>query len=241
MAEVMEKTLQICPCFYKLCSLRVGPFGRLLKRTLLKSMICRRGGGGLISMRMWGISASKWEISPTVEELVVFRETLRPALKVFDRGPQEFPVPSSTPLLHSGYSIPSSSSDSSAVHFNRSDGFGSVMTLNPSLVTGAHSLLHSDIPQNIVAPPIDPILSSYSPHLVVALRQLNFPQFDGHHPKMWKAKCQSYFEVFNIPSNIWVKIASMHFVGSTTFWLQSVDPALHHSLVRILLGGLCQI
>jgi hypothetical protein len=44
---------------------------------------------------------------------------------------------------------------------------------------------------------------------------------------MWKAKCESYFDVFAIPKEWWVKIATMHFVGSAAFWLQSVDQAIH--------------
>lgn len=43
---------------------------------------------------------------------------------------------------------------------------------------------------------------------------------------MWKAKCESYFDVFAIPKEWWVKIATMHFVGSAAFWLQSVDQAI---------------
>jgi hypothetical protein len=32
-----------------------------------------------------------------------------------------------------------------------------------------------------------------------------------------KAKCESYFKVFAIAVELWVNIAIMHFVGSTTF------------------------
>jgi hypothetical protein len=45
---------------------------------------------------------------------------------------------------------------------------------------------------------------------------------------MWKAKCESYFDVFSVASHLWVKIAIMHFVGSATSWLQSIDPSLRH-------------
>jgi hypothetical protein len=31
-------------------------------------------------------------------------------------------------------------------------------------------------------------LPPYSHHLVVSFPNLNFPQFDGHHPNMWKVK-----------------------------------------------------
>lgn len=40
--------------------------------------------------------------------------------------------------------------------------------------------------------------------------------------KCGKAKCESYFEVFSIPTELWVEIATIHFVGSAAFWLQSM-------------------
>jgi hypothetical protein len=56
---------------------------------------------------------------------------------------------------------------------------------------------------------------------------------------MWKAKCESYFEVFNTPSTLWVKLASMHFVGSTAFWWQSVDPGARPPSWRELCSAVC--
>jgi hypothetical protein len=42
-----------------------------------------------------------------------------------------------------------------------------------------------------------------------------------------RPKCESYFDIFMAPGGeLWVKIATMHFAGSTGFWLQPADPLL---------------
>lgn len=104
---------------------------------------------------------------------------------------------------------------------NRSDGFGVVTTLTPPPVTGITSVpplgspVHS--PMHIVGRGGEQLMSPYYSQLAANLPQLNFPQFDGHHPKMWKAKSESYFEVFSTLPELWVKIATLHFTSSTAF------------------------
>lgn len=58
------------------------------------------------------------------------------------------------------------------------------------------------------------------------LPQLDFPAFDGTCPKIWKKKCENFFEIYAVPKFWWVKLAVMYFKGSATFWLQSVDPQI---------------
>lgn len=101
-----------------------------------------------------------------------------------------------------------------------------VTTLTPPPVTVTSKISPQEAFRTPLVHPIDPYLSPYQSRLAAALPQLIFPPFDGHHPKMWKAKCESYFDVFAIPWKLWVKIATMHFVGSAAFWLQSSDPVL---------------
>jgi hypothetical protein len=102
-------------------------------------------------------------------------------------------------------------------HPGRSYGFGVVTTLTPPLVTGIPPLLQPNLSQIATFQQSDPMMTAYPTQLMVALPQLNFPQFNGHHPKMWKAKHKPYFDVFAIDSTLWVKIATMHFVGSAAF------------------------
>uniref|UniRef100_A0A0A9D9N9 Uncharacterized protein n=1 Tax=Arundo donax TaxID=35708 RepID=A0A0A9D9N9_ARUDO len=53
--------------------------------------------------------------------------------------------------------------------------------------------------------------------------QLSFPQFDGSSPKIWIRRSETFFGLYNIPKELWVKLSTMNFIGSTSFWLQSVE------------------
>jgi hypothetical protein len=55
------------------------------------------------------------------------------------------------------------------------------------------------------------------------LPKLDFPKFDGDHPKLWQLHCESYFKMYSVESSVWVKVATMHFEGAAAHWLQSVD------------------
>jgi hypothetical protein len=52
---------------------------------------------------------------------------------------------------------------------------------------------------------------------------MNFPKFDGESPQLWKSRCESYFEMYEVDETVRVKVASMHFEGLAARWLQSVD------------------
>jgi hypothetical protein len=124
---------------------------------------------------------------------------------------------------------------------HRSDGFGVFTTLTSSSVAGNKTLLHPDSPSYTLLPHVEPMWPSYSPHMMAALPQMSFPQFDGHHPKMWMAKCESYFDVFAIPGELWVKVAVMHFVGSVAFWLQSMDKSFAKHNRLNFASGVCPL
>jgi hypothetical protein len=55
------------------------------------------------------------------------------------------------------------------------------------------------------------------------LPKINFPRFEGDNPKLWQSRCESYFEMYGVDSVVYVKVASMHFDGPATHWLQSVN------------------
>jgi hypothetical protein len=54
------------------------------------------------------------------------------------------------------------------------------------------------------------------------LPRINFPQFDGDNPQLWKSRCESYFDMYEVDRHKWIKIASIHFGGRAVGWLQSI-------------------
>lgn len=55
-----------------------------------------------------------------------------------------------------------------------------------------------------------------------------FPLFDGSNPKLWHTRCSDYFEMYEVHSTNWVRLASMHFVGNAALWLQSAERRLRN-------------
>ena len=53
--------------------------------------------------------------------------------------------------------------------------------------------------------------------------KLNSPKFDGTNPKLWIKHCDSYFDLYNIPLDIWMKLATINFTGTATFWMQTIE------------------
>lgn len=51
----------------------------------------------------------------------------------------------------------------------------------------------------------------------------DFPKFDGHNPKWWKAVCEKYFALYSVEHNTRANFATMHFVGNATLWLQTYE------------------
>lgn len=55
------------------------------------------------------------------------------------------------------------------------------------------------------------------------LPHINFPQFDGTNPQLWKARCEDYFDMYDVEPYMWIKVAIMHFTGRAASWLQSTE------------------
>jgi hypothetical protein len=53
-----------------------------------------------------------------------------------------------------------------------------------------------------------------------------FPVFDGNNPKVWRQRCETYFDFYSVAKEMWIRMAIMNFVGTATFWLQLVDNRL---------------
>jgi hypothetical protein len=45
------------------------------------------------------------------------------------------------------------------------------------------------------------------------LPHINFPQFDGDNPQLWKSHCEKYFDMYDVDPAMWIKVATMHFTG----------------------------
>jgi hypothetical protein len=55
------------------------------------------------------------------------------------------------------------------------------------------------------------------------LPKILFPMFVREDPQLWRSRCENYFEMYDVESNLWVRVASMHLEGPAAHWLQSVE------------------
>jgi hypothetical protein len=51
------------------------------------------------------------------------------------------------------------------------------------------------------------------------LPKIDSPKFDGENPKLWQSRCEIYFEMYSVEPQIWVRVATMCFVGAAARWL----------------------
>lgn len=58
------------------------------------------------------------------------------------------------------------------------------------------------------------------------LPQITFPRFDGSHPQLWRARSESYFDMYDVHPCVWIKVSIQHFDGRAARWLQSVERRL---------------
>lgn len=140
---------------------------------------------------------------------------------------------------------PSAGSTATSPHGHRvdvhhqEDGFGSVTTLIHPPVKGTCSHLPSgSVPladelrvhalgQPVgTLPGVEAMLPASTTDLG-RLPKLNFPVFDGDNPKLWIRCSHDYFELYAVERPVWVKVSTMHFVGSAARWLSSLDDQFH--------------
>ncbi|CAD6264066.1 unnamed protein product [Miscanthus lutarioriparius] len=60
------------------------------------------------------------------------------------------------------------------------------------------------------------------------LPKTNSPQFDGDNPQLWITRAQNYFEMYSVPHQVWIRVATHHFISAAARWLQSVECNLPH-------------
>lgn len=51
--------------------------------------------------------------------------------------------------------------------------------------------------------------------------KLDFPKYDGSDSQEWRMKCEHYFDVNNTFPGLWVRIATIYFLGRAASWLRS--------------------
>ncbi|PUZ45979.1 hypothetical protein GQ55_7G007700 [Panicum hallii var. hallii] len=109
---------------------------------------------------------------------------------------------------------------------NWGTGFGTVYTISsPPPVTGANKFPNKPSIPFSLEPPSHRDQSSM-PNGHHAFSQLNFPEFDGTNPKLWIRRCETFFDVYSVAKHLWVSLATMNFIGSAAFWLQSIQSRL---------------
>jgi hypothetical protein len=89
----------------------------------------------------------------------------------------------------------------------------------------SHSLPqpHPLLPQS--DPPIAPHSTVH--HDTGRLPKLSFPRFDGDNPRHWRSLCKDYFEMYSVPSSLWIRVAKQHLDGAAARWFQSIEPELN--------------
>ncbi|KAM0899178.1 hypothetical protein ACQ4PT_021476 [Festuca glaucescens] len=55
------------------------------------------------------------------------------------------------------------------------------------------------------------------------LVKVQFPAFSGEEPKMWQLRFKSYFEFYQMPTELWVSWASFHLEGRAAVWMLTQD------------------
>jgi len=139
--------------------------------------------------------------------------------KVFDTEDIDLTKPTTAHLVVPSAEAASGQIRHGSAHHHRGSGYGVVTTLTPPPVKGERSFL------DLTTAPFSLGNASNAPpqNWSSLLPQLSFPQFDGTSPKIWKKKCENIFDIYLVPSDMWVKLATMYFTGSAGFWLQAME------------------
>jgi hypothetical protein len=53
--------------------------------------------------------------------------------------------------------------------------------------------------------------------------KLDFPKFNGEHPRVWKDRCEKYFSMYNLLVHLWVPFATLNFESNASLWLQTYE------------------
>jgi len=145
-------------------------------------------------------------------------EFINPSYKCFDEEHLDLTKPAAAHLVAPSTEAASGPDGHRDAHDHRGTGRGVVTTFVPSPVTGAKQI--APISFSLIDAPESP---SSNQSWSALLPQLSFPSFDGSNPKIWKKKCENFFDIYAIPAYMWVKLSTMYFTGSAAFWLQAME------------------
>ncbi|KAJ1275417.1 hypothetical protein BS78_05G134100 [Paspalum vaginatum] len=97
-------------------------------------------------------------------------------------------------------------------------------------------LHHRDVGGGVLGPPSPrPVMGMSPEHNLIQfdlgggsgsnhsrfMPKMDFPMFDGDNPRVWKDRCEAYFEVYGISENLKPKFATLNFTGPAATWLQT--------------------
>jgi hypothetical protein len=52
---------------------------------------------------------------------------------------------------------------------------------------------------------------------------MSFPCFDGENPRLWKDRCELYFEIYSVHEALKPRFAALNFKGAAAAWLQTFE------------------
>jgi hypothetical protein len=52
---------------------------------------------------------------------------------------------------------------------------------------------------------------------------MDFPSFDGMNPRLWKDRCEAYFEIFAVSDALKPRFVALNFSGIAVAWLQTME------------------
>lgn len=55
------------------------------------------------------------------------------------------------------------------------------------------------------------------------LSKIEFPMFDGVNPRLWRDRCDMYFEVYSVKPALKTRFATLNFKGVAASWLQMLE------------------
>ncbi|WVZ69199.1 hypothetical protein U9M48_018023 [Paspalum notatum var. saurae] len=70
--------------------------------------------------------------------------------------------------------------------------------------------------------------------------KLDFPKFDGDNPRLWKDRCEAYFEVYGISDALKPKFAALNFSGAAATWLQTRELKGRFATWDALCSAVCE-
>ncbi|PUZ56932.1 hypothetical protein GQ55_5G386400 [Panicum hallii var. hallii] len=101
-------------------------------------------------------------------------------------------------------------------HSYRDDGGRILGSRPPRPIMGTSHEPHSDRSDYTHAPPSNFVKPNPLP-------KLDFPKFDGENPRLWRDKCEMYFEVYGVGDSLKTRFAALNFSGAAASWLHSVE------------------